>query len=548
MTRPFDFEAALIRPTQTEKAAPCGTGCPNGVDVRRWIGVIAQRDKLGYTWDEALEKAWTRIVDRNPFPATTGRVCPHPCESGCTRSERDDPVAINALERFVGDWAIERGLGLPLLETDPKPERIGVIGAGPAGLSFAYQMARRGYSVTVYERRPEPGGMLRYGIPRYRLPTRVLAAEIERIVALGVDLRLGTEIGRDATVEELRAGHDVLFLGIGAQSGRGLGVPGEAGSGVLPGAEYLSRVNQGRTVDLGSRVVVVGGGNTAIDAARAARRADARVTVLYRRTREEMPAVAHEIDEAEEEGVEFVFLAAPVEIRRNGGRASALRVQRMALGEPDATGRRAPVPIEGSFYELEVDTVIPAISQVPRWDGLEGLAPEGPWMAAADGGRVRPDLWAGGDVLHAGIAALAISQGRLAAESIHTDLRGGIGPPPPARPGVSPGSVKHDLYPDRVRTEPRPVPVEERLAAPDVEVSRTFTEAEARSEVSRCLSCGLCFGCQHCFTYCNPGGYTRLEEVEPGAYFALSLDVCEGCGKCIDLCPCGFLSPDGASP
>jgi NADPH-dependent glutamate synthase beta subunit-like oxidoreductase len=250
---------ALRQPEQLQQVPPCRANCPGGSDIRGWVTTIAQRKKLGLTDAEAYGLAWRRIVSVNPFPAVMGRICPHPCESGCNRIGKDEAVSVNQMERFIGDWALRAGLKLARLEADRKPESIGVVGAGPAGLSFAYQMARRGYPVTVYERYPKAGGMLRYGIPVYRLAEEVLDAEIQRILDLGVELELNTRIGRDISFERLESRHPIIFLGIGAHKGQLLGVPGEAGTGLWTGTEYLSRINQGEAVSLGRRVVVIGG-------------------------------------------------------------------------------------------------------------------------------------------------------------------------------------------------------------------------------------------------------------------------------------------------
>ena len=286
------------RPRQVEKSAPCQGGCANCGDIRGWIGTVAQREKTGLSAEESYAQAWRIITDVNPFPATLGRICPHPCEDHCNRSELDEPLAINAMERFLGDFAINRGLPLDRCAEAGGGEWIGVVGAGPSGLSFAYQMARRGYRVTVYDAREKAGGMLRFGVPDYRLPQDVLDAEIQKILDLGVELHLGVEVGRDIGLEELRARHSSLYLGIGAQQGQALRIPGGEGPGVWTGTEYLARINRGEAVDTGAAVIVVGGGNTAIDAARCARRGGAEVTILYRRSREEMPAIVHEIDDA----------------------------------------------------------------------------------------------------------------------------------------------------------------------------------------------------------------------------------------------------------
>jgi formate dehydrogenase major subunit len=502
---------------------------------------VAQRKRNGVSNEEAYAEAWRMITDVNPFPASLGRICPHPCEVHCNRSELDGALNVNALERFLGDWAITEGLGLPRLDGVPKDEQVGVVGAGPSGLSFAYQMARRGYPVTIYERNEKAGGMLRYGIPDYRLPPDVLDAEIRRIEALGVEIRLRTALGRDVTLDELREIHTVLYLGIGAQLGRSLGLEGgaEAEDGVLSGAEYLARVNRGEEVGLGRSAVVVGGGNTAVDAARTARRAGADVTLLYRRGREEMPAIAAEVDEAEAEGVRLELLAAPIRIERVAGRPVAVVARRMRLGEPDASGRCRPVPVPDSDFRVEADSVIAAVAQSPDWSGLEELAAEG--LVVDDSGAADEWLWAGGDVLVPNIAGVAIAHGRRAAETLDARLRGRPAPLPDDRPEIGADRVFFGFHPERARTERPHLSPEESLASPDAEVVLGLSEEEFLAEAGRCLSCGSCFGCQQCWMYCTPGCFTRVEQSSPGVYYALSADNCEECGKCVEVCPCGFL-------
>lgn len=531
-----------FRPAQVQKAPPCQCGCPNGGDIRGWIGTIAQREKLGLSLDEACTRAWRMIADVNPFPSVLGRVCPHPCESHCNRGEVDEPLSINAMERFLGDWAIERGLGLVPLSTGRHPESIGVIGAGPSGLSFAYQMARRGYAVTVYERREQAGGMLRYGIPDYRLPQNILDAEIGRISNLGVEIRTGFSVGRDATLEDLRERHDIVYLGIGAQKGKGMGLPGEEGPGAWTGTDYLERVNRGEAVSLGNRVIVVGGGNTAVDAARTARRTGAEVTILYRRSREEMPAIAAEIEEAEAEGIALVLLAAPVRVVREDGLIRQLVVQRMELGEPDESGRRRPVPVPGSEFEVPADSMIAAVSQKPEWNGLEALpGADGGWIITDDLGALVDGVWAGGDVRGLGIAGDAIVHGRKAAEAAHARLRGLPVPKRDDRPPARAEALVPEFYAPAGRAEPAHLPSAEALAHPDAETIARITEAEFLSEAGRCFSCGSCFGCQQCWMYCTAGCFTAVEEAGPGMFFTLSLEKCQECGKCAEVCPCGFL-------
>ena len=530
-------------PAQSDKIPPCQCGCPNGNDVRGWLAVVAQRHKTGQDKETALRFAWERLAQMNPFPATMGRICPHPCESACSRGDKDGPVAIHTLERFLGDWAVNAGLSLPKEPGTLEREWVGVIGGGPAGLSFAYQMARRGYRVTIYERSARLGGMLFHGIPEFRLPEWILGAEIGRIVDLGVEVRLETCVGVDVSLAELRERHAAIFVGIGAQRGRGLGVPGEDGTGVLAGTAFLAAVNRGEAPPIGTRVVVVGGGNTAMDAARAARRLGAAVTVLYRRSREEMPAIGEEVDEAVAEGVDLLLLAAPTRLVRDGVALVSVEVQRMGLGEPDASGRRRPVPIHGQTLHIPADSVIAAVSQEPDWIHLDGIRPDGVWVNGEPDAEITSDVWAGGDARGLGIAGMAIAQGRQAAEAVHRRLRGiDCVDPPEHRDKVVAGNVKPQFYIDRLRVVPPISSVAERLAEPERETVGTIDEEQFLAEVDRCMSCGLCFGCQHCWTYCNGSGFTRIVEPGPGNYFALALDRCEQCGECVDICPCGYLS------
>ncbi|HUU03425.1 MAG TPA: NAD(P)-binding protein [Myxococcota bacterium] len=531
------------RPQQVPKKPPCGANCPSANAIRNWIAQIAQREKMGVSEEASFSTAWKMLVNTNPFPSVMGRVCPHPCEDNCNRAEKDGAVAINACERFIGDWGIEKNLKLEKLDgSDNHSESIGVIGAGPAGLSFAFQMARRGYPVTVYEKTEKPGGMLLWGIPRYRLPADVLQAEIQRILDLGVELKLNTAVGRDIPVEELRSKHKAVFLGIGADKGRLLKVPGEEGSGVWTGTGYLYKVNNGEKVDVGAKVAVIGGGNTAIDAARAARRAGAEVTILYRRTRTEMPAIDSEIEDALKEDVKIEFLVAPVEIKRDCDKVSAVVVQKMELGEPDDSGRKRPVPIEGSEYEVPIDTLIAAISQEPDWAPLGELGPKGRWIEADKNGKVTDGVFCGGDDLKLGLVTIAVGQGRRAAEVLDAELRGTEPPMPPDIPLVVKDRIRHDLYDPKERNERAHRPVEEWLSKPMSEIDLGITKEQFIEEVTRCYSCGMCFGCERCWMFCTPSCFAKVTDGQrPGHYYTIDLNTCDGCKKCMDECPCGFI-------
>ncbi len=526
-----------LRPRYVPKTPPCVGTCPGGTDIRGWLTIIAQAEAYGRTPEQAYELAWGIIAERNPFPAVCGRVCPHPCEEACNRSVKEGAVAINALERFVGDFGLAKGLTLKRLSDTRRDEPVAVIGAGPAGLSCAYQLARRGYPVTIYEAFAKPGGMLRYGIPRYRLPAEVLDAEIQRILDLGVDLRCNTVVGRDVTLDDLRRDYKAVFVGIGAHKGLTLGIPGEDASNVFTGTEFLNHVNSGESVEIGDRVIVIGGGDTAIDAARVSHRLGAHVTVLYRRTRAEMPAIKPEIEGALEEGVEIEYLAAPVEILRTNGRAVGMRCIRMDLGEPDKSGRPRPVSRAGSEFDVPATSIIAAISQEPDFGPLPGLHEGKEWIKAdAWGATPLPGVFSGGDDIGLGLVSIAIGQGRFAAEAIDARLRGTAPVRPVVGPPISPERMKPGWYKAADRHERGHLPVEQRGL--DTEIEQGLSAEAALEEAKRCLSCGMCMDCETCWMYCTNSGFVKLPK---GEHYRIKLELCNGCKKCAEECPCGYI-------
>ncbi|HUL58599.1 MAG TPA: NAD(P)-binding protein [Anaeromyxobacteraceae bacterium] len=545
---------SAMRPQQVQKRAPCMAECPAGNDVRSWLNTISQHTKVGKTLDAALDAAFQQLAAVNPLPAVLGRVCPHPCEGECNRKAKDAAVGINSVERFLGDWALERKLPLPTLApAGSRAEKIAVVGAGPAGLSCAYHLARRGYRVTVFESLPEPGGMLRYGIPDYRLPREVLAGEIARIGALGVEFRCGVTVGKEVGFEALQRDHAAVFVAIGAHQGKRLKVEGEDGPGVHTGTGFLRQAAMGAPPAVGQRVAVIGGGDTAVDAARVSRRlptdaADvahklgAEVTLFYRRTRAEMPAIEEEVTGAAEEGVRIEFLSAPARIVRDGsGKVTKLVVERMQLGEPDASGRRAPVPT-GELVDHPCDTVITAVSQEPDFAGLGGPLAGVRWLEADGWGRTSVSkVWTGGDNTNLSLATVAVGQGRTAAESIDAALRG-VEPAEPARgPDVPPARLKIDFYEAKPRAQRGQLEPAARLAQPHAEIDKGITREQVLEESARCMSCGMCFGCERCWMFCTPSCFTKVAEPGPGSYYRIKLDTCDGCKKCADECPCGFL-------
>ena len=530
-------EISSQRPAYVAKTPACANGCPCGTDIRGWLTTIAQAEAYGRTTGEAYRLAWEKITERNPFPAVCGRVCPHPCEDACNRREKDGAVAINAMERFVGDFGLTHGLELKRLPGEANAERVAVVGAGPAGLSCAYQLARRGYSVTVFEAFGEAGGMLRYGIPKYRLPREVLDGEIGKILNLGVELKCNTAIGREISLEKLRQDYKAVFVGIGAHRGLRLRIPGEDATGVLTGTEFLNRANSGEEVEVGRKVIVIGGGDTAIDSARVSRRLGADVTILYRRSRSEMPAIAPEIEGALEEGVKIEFLAAPVEVLVKDGAAVGMRAIRMDLGAPDASGRPRPVPRPGSEFDLEADLIVAAISQEPAGEGLGLTSDSKPWIPA-EGVHVAgvDGVFAGGDEIGLGLVTIAIAQGRFAAEAIDAYVQGKVVESPSAPPVIGPERVKLDWYKPAGRHERGHVAVEERGV--DTEIELGLSEAEALGEAARCMSCGMCMDCETCWMYFTNNCFVKLPK---GEHYKAKLELCNGCKKCADACPCGFI-------
>lgn len=336
----------------------CQATCPANLDIRSYVGLVADGK-----YDESLAK----IRERLPFALAIGRVCPHPCESACNRGYMDEPISICGLKRFVADWEMQNDVKAPVEIPDTfYNEKIAIIGAGPAGLTCGYFLAKAGYRSVCFEALPEPGGMFRYGIPEYRLPTPTLMREIDWICSHGVDLRCDMRIGRDISFEDIQREFDAIFIGVGAHAGMKLQIKGEDMEGVVDGVDFLREANMGKPINAKGKVIVIGGGNVAMDAARVSwREGFEEVYVLYRRTKKEMPASPWEIDAAEHEGVKFQYLVAPVEVVGENGRMTGLKCLRMQLGEPDASGRRRPVPIEGSEFIVEAQTLIPAIGQRP---------------------------------------------------------------------------------------------------------------------------------------------------------------------------------------
>ena len=532
-------------PVYVRKTPPCSAKCPSSEDIRGYLTYVAQAKDFKRPVEDSFDQAWHILTDKNPFPAIHGRICPHPCESGCNRQYKEDgAVAINNFERVIGDHGIKRGLKFKKLTDKNKDKKVAIIGAGPSGLSCAYQLARRGYTVTVFESSDKPGGMLRYGITSYRLPREVLDAEIQNILDLGVELKCNTKIGVDISFEDIKKKYDAVYVAVGAQKGSKMNVEGESIRSVFTGVDFLRRINNGEKIDIGKKVIVIGGGNTAIDAARICRRLGGDVTILYRRTRDEMPAIEHEIVAAEEEGVKFEFLAAPVCVIGEGGKVDCsldLKCVRMELGEKDKSGRFRPVPIEGTDFSVGADTVIAAIGQEPDLTGMDELKNNYGWINANVIKETSiPGVYAGGDVLGLDIATTAVGHGRKAARAIDAYIHGQKYRDPGNPRPVKHTDMKLDYYLPAPRNNVKELPPKERIKNFE-EVNKALTLDEAVAESKRCMSCGLCFTCDRCRVFCPREAISRDKARPVGKIMFTDYTKCIGCHICAEVCPSSYI-------
>lgn len=512
------------RAVYTSHVAPCGNACPAGEDVRSWL-YDAEEGGAGY------ERAWRRIVEDNPFPAIMGRVCYHPCETACNRGQLDEAVGINSVERFLGDRAIEQGWALPEVAA-PTGRRVLVVGAGPSGLSAAYHLARRGHDVTIKEAGRLPGGMMRFGIPAYRLPREVLDAEIQRIVDLGVVLQLETVVtDLEATMEQ--EGFDAVFVAVGAQVGRRAYIPAGSAAHVVDAVAMLHDLGEAERPLLGRRVAVYGGGNTAIDAARTARRLGAdEAVIVYRRTRDRMPAHESEVCEAEEEGVLFRWLSTIDHVD-----GDTVVVERMEL---DESGFPQPT---GQLEELAADTVVLALGQETDLSLLDTLddvdVRDG--VLPVDRGQMttHAGVFAGGDVVPGERSVtVAIGHGRRGAEAVDAWLRDAELPAQDAVNLADFASLNTWYFEDAPRTHRARLEAVRRQTNFE-EVVQGLDQDNARYEARRCMSCGTCFSCDNCFAVCPDNAISKTGL--PGQPYLIDLDYCKGCGLCVSECPSGAI-------
>lgn len=498
-----------LRPVYETKNAPCKVACPAMENIPIWIDLI-KRGKI--------KDAWRAYISENPFPAICGRVCFKFCEEKCNRGKFDEPVAINVLEKFLGDQALINNWR-PSVQTEKEIGRVAIIGAGPAGLASAYFLRRNGFKVEIYEDLPEPGGLLRIGIPDYRLPKAVLWREVQNnILSLGIGSWFGSRITAESLIG-LRQSYDRVIIATGAPISRQLGIEGENFPGIITGLNFLKRVKTESiygNMDIGPRVAVIGGGNTAIDSARSAWRLKGvkRVMVLYRRSEQEMPAHKEEVEEARNEGVDFKFLTAPVKIILNSD-GYILVCQKMRLGESDEKGRFRPIPISGSEFEIAVDTVVKAIGE--EKSGI---------FEPNEKTLIIGDAFSGPlSVIH------AIASGKEAAKIISGDNSG----VPPLKI-VDFSDLNCDYFEKIPRNKSEKLPRPERINN-FFEVNAGFNSDDALKEATRCFDCGLCNSCNNCFRFCPDAAVIKSDSG-----YQIKYDYCKGCLICAIECPRNAIS------
>ena len=511
-----------VRPVYVDRLPPCNDACPAGENIQGW---------LFHAEAGEYEQAWRLLTRDNPLPAVMGRVCYHPCETACNRGQLDECVGINAIERFLGDEALRRGWQF---EPPPAPsgKRVLVVGAGPSGLSAAYHLARLGHAVTIREAGPVAGGMMRFGIPKYRLPRDVLDAEIRRIEALGVRVELGAKV--DDVLEARDAGgFDAVFLAVGAHIAKRAYLPAGSAAKMLDAVSVLRSMEGEAPPLLGRKVVVYGGGNTALDVARTAKRLGATESIIvYRRTRERMPAHESELEEALQEGVLVKWLST---IRQAGD--SSITVEKMRLDEAGS-----PVPT-GEFETLEADSVVLALGQdvdLSLLDGVPGLEIEDGVVKVDEALMTgHPGIFAGGDMVPGErTVTVGVGHGKLAARHIDAWLRGERWTHPP-RPELATYERLNTWYYSDAPRSRQPVLDAIRRQSTFDEVVGSYDETTAQFEARRCLSCGNCFECDNCYGVCPDNAVVKRG---PGLRYEFNYDYCKGCGLCVAECPCGAIT------
>ncbi len=519
-------------PIYVKQVPPCTTGCPAGEDIRGYHNLLTGVEKSENKWDEA----WYRIVETNPFPAIMGRICPHPCESTCNRQHREESIGINAVEHAIGEHGIDAGLKLhPAGEDTGK--HVAVIGAGPAGLSVAYQLRRKGHAVTIYDFNEKPGGMMLYGIMGYRVERRVLEAEVGKIIDLGIEMKMGVRIGTDVSLQQLETDYDAVFIGVGAQTGKGLPIEGFMSKPETTNAIEFLRAYEihGDEVNIGKKVIVIGDGNVAMDVARLARRLGSEATIISAVPREEMNCYPDEFDDAIEEGARIEYLAGTLEVLENGDGVRGVKCAKMVKKENGEEGWNAKIPFlryktTDEIFEIEADMVVASIGQATDMHGFEDSIHEKTSLLKLDKNlRVvgKDNVFGGGDALKVDLITTAVGHGRKAANSIDAFLNGLAMPEDPYKSVIK--VKEQDInYFFHSKQAKRKHNVAENIVGNHNEVLEALTKEQAEEESKRCMSCGLCFDCNQCVAFCPQEAISRYRKNPVGEVMYTHYTKCVG--------------------
>ena len=532
-------------PIYIKKVPPCTAGCPAGEDIRGFHNLLTGDEKSDNKWDAA----WYRIVDTNPFPAIMGRICPHPCESTCNRQHREESIGINAVEQAIGEHGIEAGLKLPQAGPDTGM-RVAVIGAGPAGLSVAYQLRRKGHAVTIYDFNEKPGGMMLYGIMGYRVDRKVLDAEVGKIIDLGIETKMGIRGGTDISLEQLEKDYDAVFIGVGAQIGRSLPIEGFSKRPETTNAiDFLRNYElQGDDFKIGKKVVVIGDGNVAMDVARLARRMGSESTIISAVPREEMNCYPDEFDDAIEEGAKIEYLVGTFEVLESKNGVQGVKCAKMVKKEKGEEGWDAKIPFmrykaTGDVFEIESDMIVASIGQTTDMNGFENTINENDSLLKLDKYfrvKGKENVFGGGDALKIDLITTAVGHGRKAADSIDAFLQGKNMPEAPYREviNVKKQDLNYFFHSNQTRRRHQ---VAENIVGNHNEVLEALTKEQAIEESKRCMSCGLCFDCKQCSSFCPQEAISRYKDNPIGEVMYTHYTKCVGCHLCALVCPTGYI-------
>jgi len=531
-------------PVYIRQVPPCTAECPAGEDIRGYHRFLSGIDKSPDAW----KAAWETLVDANPFPAVMGRICPHPCQGGCNRQYHDESVAINAVEQAIGNYGIEANLQLPGPGIDTG-KRVAVIGGGPAGLSAAYQLRRKGHAVTLFDANEKLGGMVLYGIMGYRVDRNILEAEIQRIINLGVETKMGVRVGTDITLAELEKEYDAVFVGMGAQVGRGLPIPGFADTnGATNAIDFLKQYEiESDSVSVGKKVVVIGDGNVAMDVARLALRLGSEALLISGVPREDMACFPEEFDDAVREGTSVHYMTGTLEVLKGEHGVRGLVCTKMIRKEKGEEGWNSPIPFlryknTDETFEIACDMVVAAIGQTTDMQGFESITNANQWLKVDRYFRLpgKEKVFGGGDAIKVDLITTAVGHGRKAANSIDAFLKNEALPEQGYR-DVTKVQRQDVLYFFHSEQAKRETKKPDNVVGNHDELLVPLTQEQIRAESERCMSCGLCFDCKQCVSFCPQEAVTRLRDNPPGEVVYTNYSKCVGCHICSLVCPSGYI-------